>query len=371
MDGHGQELQQKKLKQNLKSKKTKRGKGKLIKAKNKTIQFSLLGSNSNGLKAKVDSLKNNIKIFNRPSCILLQETKLFRSGLIDLPGYQIFQLNRSGRLGGGLLTAVDVVLEPVLVNAGDDDAEILVVQIKVGHLDIRVFNAYGPQEDEASSSVKFWLCLEKEIMKAKQQNCCVLLEMDANAKIETNFQKLSENGKYMSNLCSRQNLEILNKSSACKGVITRHRITKNKEEKSTLDYILVCDILANYFTSMLIDEERIFTLTKFVSTRGIIKQTKSDHNILYCNFDLSYRKEPQAMLRKEVFNLKSLECQELFKNETENTSKFTDIFHSEEPFEQKTLKFQRCLKQSIRKCFRKVRVNKKEKNTEISKQLEE
>ena len=161
MDGHGQELQQKKLKHKIKMKQTKRGKGKIKKGKNKAIKFSLLGSNSNGLKAKVDSLKNNINIFSRPICILLQETKLFRSGLIDLPGYQIFQLNRSGRLGGGLLTAVDVALQPVLVSAGDDDAEILVIQIKVGHLDVRVFNAYGPQEDEPSCSLKFCLCLEK------------------------------------------------------------------------------------------------------------------------------------------------------------------------------------------------------------------
>ena len=190
-------------------------------------------------------------------------------------------------------------------------------------------------------------------MKAKQQNYFVLLEMDANAKIETNFQKLSENEKYMSYLCSRQNLEILNKSNACKGLITRHRITQNKEEKSVLDYILVCDILSNYFRSMLIDEERIFTLTKFVSSRGIIKQTKSDHNILYCNFDLSYRKEPQAMLRKEVFNLKSLGGQELFKNETENTSKFTDIFRSEEPFEQKNFEISEMSQTVNEKMFQK------------------
>ena len=172
---HGQQKKQK-----LKTKKTKRGTGKVKKGKNNPnnpINFSLLGSNSNGLKAKLDSLKNNINIFSRPSCVILQETKLFKSRNIVLPGYQIFQLNRAGRLGGGLLSAIDEALDPVLVNAGEDDAEILVVQIKVGHLDVRVFNAYGPQEDEKSLSLKFWLCLEKEIMKAKQENCCILIEI--------------------------------------------------------------------------------------------------------------------------------------------------------------------------------------------------
>ena len=245
------------------------------------------------------------------------------------------------------------------------------VQIKVGHLDVRVFNAYGPQEDEFSASFKFWLSLEKEIMKAKQQNCCILLEMDANAKIETEFQKLSENGKLLMDLCGRQDLKILNNSPLCQGVITRHRITKHKEEKSTLDYVVVCDVLANYVTNMLIDEKRMFTLTKFVSTRGMVKKIESDHNILYCSFDISYKKETRQFSRKEVFNLKSSECQKLFNEETENTSKFTDIFNSEDPFERKASNFQRCLNQSIRKCFKKVRVNKKVKNTELGEQLEE
>ena len=321
----------------------------------------MLGSNSNGLKAKLDSLKNNINIFSRPSCVILQETKLFKSRNIVLPGYQIFQLNRAGRLGGGLLSAIDEALDPVLVNAGDDDAEILVVQIKVGHLDVRVFNAYGPQEDEKSLSLKFWLCLEKEIMKAKQENCCILIEMDGNAKIETKFQRLSENGKMLMEMARRQNLEILNNSNKCKGVITRNRITKCSEENSTLDYILVCDVLANYVTSMLIDEERIFTLTKFVSTRGIIRRTKSDHNVLFCNFDITYKKEICSRLRKEIFNLKNLECQQNFKFETENTTKFTDAFNLAEPLERKAAKFQRSLNQSVRECFRKIRVNNNEK----------
>ena len=83
------------------------------------IKFSLFGSNCNGLKAKLDSLKNVIQIFNRPSCLTLQETKLRKSGRIQLAGYQIFQLNRVG-FGGGLLTAADEELEPVLVNADDE-----------------------------------------------------------------------------------------------------------------------------------------------------------------------------------------------------------------------------------------------------------
>ena len=293
-----------------------------------------------------------------------------KSGNIKLPGYQIFQLNLTSGLGGGLLSALDESLNPVLVSAGDDEVELLVVQIKVGHLNARVFNAYGSQEEEMPACLKFWHSLEKEIIKAKQENCGIKIQMDANAKLESEIQELSRNGQYLLDLASRQNLKILNNSEFCKGKITRHRITKNKVEKSILDYILVCDILSNYFTSMLIDEERLFTLTKFVSTRGVIKPTKSDHNILYCSFNLTYKKEILPQRRQEIFNLKNRDCQEAFTEETENTNKFTEIFNKEEPFEKKTMKFQRCLNQSIRKCFRKVRVMKKDKETELDRQLE-
>ena len=126
-----------------------------------------MGSNSNGLKVKLDNLKNNVNIFSDPSCITLQETKLIKSGSIKLPGYQIFQLNRIGKQGGGLLTAVHEALDPVLVSAGDDDNEVLVVQMKVGHLDVRVFNAYGPQEDETAASLQFWMEQEQEIIESK------------------------------------------------------------------------------------------------------------------------------------------------------------------------------------------------------------
>ena len=107
--------------------KTRRGISKReIKRKNKLFSFILLGNNANGLSGKVDSLKNTLKSL-KPSCITIQETKL-KSKKFDIPGYQVFLKNRPG-LGGGLLTAIDENLAPVLVSS--PDTEILVVQTKV------------------------------------------------------------------------------------------------------------------------------------------------------------------------------------------------------------------------------------------------
>ena len=349
----------------LKIKKTRRGKSnkKHENKKNSPIKFSLFGSNSNGLKAKIDSLKNIIKIFDQPSCITIKETKMRKSGSIQLPGYQTFQLNRSG-FGGGLLTAVHEDLDPVLVNA-DDEVELLIVQIKVGVYQIRVFNAYGPQETNATESLNFWLRLEQEIIRAKQDNCRILIEMDANAKLDSEFHKMTENGRLMLEIVERQNLVILNKLPMCKGKITRHRITKNKEEKAILDYTLTCNELANFVETMIIDDGRLFTLTKYVTTKGIKSECKSDHNPLFCSFNLAYERQAKQSNRREIFNLKDEDCQKAFNEETDLTTKFTEVFEKEEPFEMKTLKFQRCLKQSIQKCVRKVRIRTVEKESEV------
>ena len=52
-------------------------------------EFTLMGNNANGIKNKLESLKNNLKQFS-PSLIPLQETKLNVKGQIKLHGYQIF-----------------------------------------------------------------------------------------------------------------------------------------------------------------------------------------------------------------------------------------------------------------------------------------
>ena len=101
-----------------------------------------MGSNSNGLRCKMDSLQSAIKLYNNPSILTIQETKM-RCKSVKLPGYQVFLKNREG-LGGGLMTAVDENLSPVLVSS--PKSEILVVPSKVGNLNVS--NGYGPQKDE-------------------------------------------------------------------------------------------------------------------------------------------------------------------------------------------------------------------------------
>ena len=155
----------------------------------KLLKFSILGTNAAGLKAKKDSLKANIKLFDYPSVITVQETKYRKCANFKLENYQIFEKLRPG-FGEGLLTAINKSLDPVLIRAVNDDIEILVVQCNIEQVNIRVINGYGPQEDEPSNKkLSFWQTLEEKINAAKNANCMTMIQMDGNAKLGKNIIK--------------------------------------------------------------------------------------------------------------------------------------------------------------------------------------
>ena len=152
----------------------------------KNISFSILAANANGLKGKFDSLKNSINHFS-PSCVIIQESKLRKHGTLKLKGYQIFELTRPF-MGCGLFTAIDESLSPVLVSAGNNGSEILTVQVQVGGVQIRILNAYGPQEGSNKDEIlNFWHEVEYQIIAAKEEECGIILELDANAKLGKNI----------------------------------------------------------------------------------------------------------------------------------------------------------------------------------------
>ena len=77
-------------------------------------------------------MKQNIEYFENPTCINIQETKLRFQGQIKLAGYQIFETVRAG-IGGGLLTAISQDISSVLISTGNENIEMIVVQVKIGN----------------------------------------------------------------------------------------------------------------------------------------------------------------------------------------------------------------------------------------------
>ena len=286
----------------MKTGKTRRGYGrKNGKKEAYKTNFSLLGANCNGILKKQASLLGTMSIF-KPSIVTLQETKVRKSGRLKLKGYQIFENVRKDGNGGGLLTAADENLMPVLISTGkEDDSEILTIQVKAGNHDIRIINAYGPQEDDSNKDeiYRFWQEIEEEITNAKDDNCMIVIQMDANAKIGKKHVKNdpnddTHNGRILIDVVERQKLVIVNTMELCKGVITRERITATNTERSVIDYIIICEDMKKFLEEMIIDEDRVHVLTKHTGR----KQTVSDHNIMYSKLSIIYNPKP-ITVRKE------------------------------------------------------------------------
>ena len=57
----------------------------------KQQMFTIFGSNANGIKGKIESLKSCLNFFEKPSCVTIQESKLRFTGTVKLEGYQLFE----------------------------------------------------------------------------------------------------------------------------------------------------------------------------------------------------------------------------------------------------------------------------------------
>ena len=157
----------------------------LRKSKNRKCnqKLKLIGFNSAGLSSKLSSLDHILSAI-QPSIFFIQETKMRRQGRIKTKTsekYQVFELIRKEKQGGGLAIGVVNDLDPVWVGEGDDEVEVLVIEVKVVDLKIRCICAYGPQEKDAQErKLNFWSRLSEEVSEAMENETAIIIQMDGN-----------------------------------------------------------------------------------------------------------------------------------------------------------------------------------------------
>ena len=110
---------------------------------------------------------------------------------------------------------------------------------------------------------------------------------------------------------------------------------------------------------MLIDEDRIHTLTKYASTRGVVGKSESDHNPLFCEFDIPYASRVRVDDRQTIFNLKNAEGQEMFHELTSESEIFAGLGDENISVEKRAQMFVQKLNLVFSKAFKKIRVRKK------------
>ena len=186
------------------------------------------------------------------------------------------------------------------------------------------------------------------------------VEMDANAKLGPEWinedpHPQSQNGALLHAIIVRNNLSVLNTSKNCKGIITRRKQTIRGLEESIIDFMIVCEELFNFFSEMIIDESRIYSLSRYQKTKSGFKITESDHHTLVSSFDIKWNVDEDTKNRIKVFNFNDPEAQKIFHNLTSSNilSKLFENPSIEDPCKRWHKEFSNILHRS----FKKVRIN--------------
>ena len=191
---------------------------------------------------QLESFENSL-LNKEPSIFCLQETKVKRPNQIKTESskkFNIYELIRKECKGGGLALGVNKDLQPAWVDQGDDEVEVLVVEVWLNEFPIRIINGYGPQNsDSIERKRKFWAFLEKQVNNAIIAGAGLIIQMDGNchlgpAIINGDVNEQNANGKLFCEFLQRNShLTIINSLSMCEGKITRMRKTTKGLEKTS------------------------------------------------------------------------------------------------------------------------------------------
>ena len=151
------------------------------KVSNQVNKIRIMGVNSAGIRSKLPSLNNVLKNLN-PSIFFIEETKLKKQGKLNIEkSFVIYELNRKEKNGGGIAIGVKEELKPMWISEGNDDLEILVVEVDISNIRVRCVGGYGPQENDVIQKKKaFWDRLSNEVDDATENEAGFLLQMDGN-----------------------------------------------------------------------------------------------------------------------------------------------------------------------------------------------
>ena len=321
-------------------------------------KLKLIGFNCAGLASKLFSFDHILSTV-QPSIFFIQETKMRKQGRIKTSlteNYQIFELIRKERHGGGLAIGVINDLEPVWIGEGDDEVEILVVQVRIVNFKIRCMCAYGPQEkDTLERKLNFWSNLSEEVSQALKDEAAIIIQMDGNLWggeeiVKGDPNKSNNNGKLFKEFLEMNpNLTVVNNLTICEGKITRRRNTLKKNEEAILDFFIVCEKIAAFVKKLLIDEDKHYPLARYTQ-KGV---KYSDHNTMIMHLDIDYNlKKPH---RIELFNFKNVDCQKMFREKTENFTSLTECFKTNENIGKACKNWFKTLKGYFFDCFTKIR----------------
>ena len=118
--------------------------------------------------------------------------------------------------------------------------------------------------------------------------------------------------------------------------------------------------------SMEVDEERIYTLTKYSTKKVSRIKKESDHNMLFMKIESTWNtKINEAEERIEIYNYKNADNFKKFAETTENNKELDMCFEDDnEDLEESSIRWLSVVNKIIKKSFRRIRMNNK-KNSDF------
>ena len=322
-----------------------------------------MGVNAAGLNSKMTTFKKIISDLN-PTIFFIEETKFKETGKLKALNYIVFEKVRDNCTGGGGIALGCVKdLHPALVREGKDGIEALSIEIFLKNIKIRCVVAYGPQENEIIEKKNaFWQFLDEEVHNAKMSGSAFILQFDGNLWagnqiIPGDPRTQNKNGMFFKSFLERNNLIVVNSQPVCEGLITRKRFKNGVQEKSILDFFVVCSSILPYVTKMVIDEKKQYILTNYRPAKKNGRAIDSDHMTLYMDINIEY--ETIKPERQEIFNFKESEGQQIFKKLTTETKKYSECFDENNSFLDQVENWRSQLFYDIKKSFKKIRIRNK------------
>ena len=279
-------------------------------ANNKSKSIQLLYANVRGVHSKLPCLKDVISDL-KPSIVVLTETHLSNNNDIRIDGYSFFGRAREGNSGGGVGICVSQTLKNHAAPLHSQrDLEIIWVSLnRNSETPVFIGAYYGKQEGVSSDVIHDeYNKLTEEILEMKEMGE-VILCLDANAKIGLMGETTSRNGKLLLDLVDECQLEIMNKSDICQGVVTRQN-RKKLDETSAIDFILATYDASNWFTEMTIDELGEYRMRSknesdhnTITASITINRLKAEHTDKSSDWNLNAPEEKWDQFRNELSNL--------------------------------------------------------------------
>ena len=338
--------------------KCKRGKRPSVKSVEKNLVIG--GLNPDGAISKWTTIKKAIRETGA-GVWMMQETKC-QAGNLELDGFTTYEHVRIDKDGGGLSLSALKELNPSFVRDGGDDVEAMTVNIHLKKITISMNTGYGPQEyDKIDKKQNFWKYLEDECERAKKEGNGFLFQGDLNSHLGPNIipgdlRPRNENGKMFANFVKSNQLTIVNALSMCKGTTTWKKIRNGIELKSTIDFIVVCDLVLPYITDMDINSEGKHNITNFNPANKGEKVTSADHEPMWATINLKI--SPEKPNDNIVLNYKDLNALKQFKTNTSDAKEFSKSLEAETSVEERAEMWKTVFEDHCKRVFPKIRIRK-------------